>query len=178
MMFHHIVTVILIGASYTAGYEYVGCVVMLLLDAADPFLHFGKLIVYKRDSYGKLTSSTPLITRFIQKSCGILSDIFFGCFVITFAITRNIMYPYIVWSTIWEGSHYMGDGEHVSRIETAYKLGVPYLLCILLLLAILVLQFIWLRMIINLVYKVLIGIEIKDDRSDSESDTPNKQKSD
>jgi len=180
MMLHHIVTVILVVLSFWYGYVNVGCIVMFLLDAADPFLHLAKIFVYKRDSYqlGKIqrTEGTDSFKRakFLSFVYGVIADIIFGIFAVVFLVTRNILYPYICWSAVFEGSKYM-LGENISMIETARLLGPPYWACVLLLVVIMVLQIIWLRMILIGIYKVIVkGEASSDDRSDSEPDTSKK----
>ena len=46
MIIHHIVTLFLIGFSFTLGYRRVGVAIMLLHDIADPFMEFAKISLY------------------------------------------------------------------------------------------------------------------------------------
>ena len=53
MQIHHFVTCLLIYLSYGHGFVRVGCVVMVLLDIADPPLHAAKQVVYCKEVSSK-----------------------------------------------------------------------------------------------------------------------------
>ena len=82
MITHHIVTISLIVASYIGGQHRIGLVVMVLHDAADPWMEFAKLMLYQ----GK------------QR----LADLFFVCFATAFFYTRLYLYPsYVLHSVMY-----------------------------------------------------------------------------
>ncbi|KAJ3416365.1 Ceramide synthase 4 [Chytridiales sp. JEL 0842] len=76
MIVHHLATLFLIGMSYTYGLFRVGAVILILHDAADPFMEIAKCFLYCR------------MQRF--------ADSLFILFAIVFITTRNIIFPFYV----------------------------------------------------------------------------------
>lgn len=76
MLFHHIVTLLLILGSFLLGYTRYGLVVMAIHDIADPFLESAKLFVYLKDQF--------------------LADVVFTVFTLVFVVSRLLLYPYLI----------------------------------------------------------------------------------
>lgn len=147
MQLHHLSTVVLIGISYAYGWNRVGSVVMVLLDPADVPLHIAKQFKYVGDARGGAA----------QKLCQTAADIFFVVFMVSFAIMRLGLYPYVVWSAAIEGPRYLTYGVGANT-------------CVALLLIILALQVYWFALIIKVAIKVVTGGAVEDVRSDDEDE--------
>ena len=80
MIVHHVTTLVVITCSFYAGHYRIGSIIMLLFDPADVPLHIAKQCKY--------------IGGFAEK----LADLFFVLFMLTFFVTRMVVYPYTVWS--------------------------------------------------------------------------------
>ena len=119
-------------------------------------------------------------TRSGDKGCdcfNTLADIWFAGFAISFTVTRNMMYPYVVWSAwvegpmAWRAQSLWGctpDMDYMEMISTVMRMGIGW--CMILLTVLQVLQLIWQYFLTKAIAKVLMGQELKDERSDSESD--------
>ncbi|GMH53874.1 hypothetical protein TrLO_g14773 [Triparma laevis f. longispina] len=143
MQVHHMVTVILVLASYSSSYNRVGGAVMFLLDCADPPLHIAKQFKY---CSVKKTDKAQF-----------WADRWFEIFAVSFIVSRNIIYPYCCWSALIESKRYF---EH--RLDTRICNGLLQIL--------LVLQFYWTSLIFIAVYKQMKNGGIEDIRSDSEDE--------
>ena len=86
---HHVVTVILVLLSYAGGYNRVGGAVMFLLDCADPPLHVAKQLKYC------VVARTDKVQFW--------ADRFFEFFAVSFIFSRDIIFPYMWWSAMFEG---------------------------------------------------------------------------
>lgn len=155
MQMHHIVTVSLIGISYAFGWNRVGAVVMALLDPADVPLHVAKQFKYVGDARGGKT----------QKIMQTGADIFFVVFMLLFAVMRLGLYPYVVWSSTFEGPRH-------------FQYGAGAYACVALLFVLLGLQVYWFALIVKVAIKVVTSGAAEDVRSDDEDeeDEPKKKK--
>jgi ceramide synthetase len=72
MLLHHITTLVVIAVSFLGGYYRIGGVIMLLFDPADVFLHAAK--------------------QFKYIGLGTMADINFLLFMLSFFVTRCLMY--------------------------------------------------------------------------------------
>jgi ceramide synthetase len=155
MQMHHIVTVSLIGISYAFGWNRVGAVVMALLDPADVPLHVAKQFKYVGDARGGKT----------QKIMQTGADIFFVVFMLLFAVMRLGLYPYVVWSSTFEGPRH-------------FQYGAGAYACVALLFVLLGLQVYWFALILKVAIKVITSGAAEDVRSDDEDeeDEPKKKK--
>jgi hypothetical protein len=155
MQMHHIVTVSLIGISYAFGWNRVGAVVMALLDPADVPLHVAKQFKYVGDARGGKT----------QKIMQTGADIFFVVFMLLFAVMRLGLYPYVVWSSTFEGPRH-------------FQYGAGAYACVTLLFVLLGLQVYWFALILKVAIKVITSGAAEDVRSDDEDeeDEPKKKK--
>ena len=191
MVIHHATTIVLIYLSFVAGMTRVGLVVMVLLDFADPFLHVAKCCKYvseARRSAARRGEAGGGGGRgggsggdgSVSPGCelwGTLADVWFAAFALSFTVTRNIMYPYVVWSawtegpTAWRARSLAGCTPGMDYKEmraTVIRTGPGW--CMLLLAVLQVLQLIWQYFLMKAIVRVLMGQELKDARSDSESE--------
>lgn len=77
---HHMVTLFLVHFSYMYGFHRIGCAILLVHDVADPFMEVAKCALYK--GYEGV------------------ANVMFGLFVLVFIMTRNIIYPFYIVSSI------------------------------------------------------------------------------
>ncbi|KAF8974303.1 TLC domain-containing protein [Flammula alnicola] len=150
MMAHHVITVILMLASYFNHFTRVGCVIMVLMDCCDIFLPLAKMIRYLD------------ISQF-------LCDCVFGIFMLSWLVTRHILFLCVIYSTIFVGPIYVEfkwdyeAGYYVTR--TAYTTFWGMLL------ALQVIQIIWFGMICRVAWRVITTDNgASDDRSDDEDE--------
>lgn len=85
MQLHHFITCLLIYLSYGHGYVRVGCIIMVLLDIADPPLHAAKQVVYLKDVSAKQAGIFTWAN---------IADVFFvvfgKCFFVCFSMIRRL----------------------------------------------------------------------------------------
>ena len=166
MLLHHFSTVGLIAISYMYGFTRVGAIIMLLLDPADVPLHCAKLFKYVADARKMEASKKEGRTaRTIQvgKRCQFMADVLFGIFMVTFFITRLVLYPYVVWSSQFECRKFVNVYKNTPLL-------FGYWTCILLLYIVLALQAYWFYLIMKVAIKVITKGEAEDVRSDDEDD--------
>jgi hypothetical protein len=92
MVFHHLVTSILILVSYANWHLRIGIIVMMIHNLFDPFLNIAKMAHYA-----------------FTGPAHVIADISFGIGAVVFLITRLIMYPCAIYSTWAYGTGI--DGE-------------------------------------------------------------------
>ncbi|KAI0796838.1 longevity assurance proteins LAG1/LAC1 [Abortiporus biennis] len=148
MMTHHLITVPLMLSSYYYNYTRVGCLIMMLMDMCDIFLPLAKMLRY-------LSLST-------------LCDITFGCFLLSWLVTRHFLFVIVIKSTyldtarlirfVWEPErdHYMTRGMYIGFVTMLTALQI--------------IQLMWFWMIVRVAYRVISGQGAEDTRSDSEDD--------
>ena len=146
MIIHHIVTILLIGFSYSCNFWRIGCVIMVIHDIADVFLESAKCCNYIK-TIGK------------RDWAGTCCDVLFGCFALSFFITRLVIFPgHIGWS-VWS------EGPLPPRNWWGALSFYIFLLIVLQ-----ILHIFWFSTIAKMIYKlVTTGIE-KDERSDDDSE--------
>ncbi|KAK7470709.1 Sphingosine N-acyltransferase lag1 [Stygiomarasmius scandens] len=148
MMTHHVITVFLMGMSYFYNLTRIGCVIMVLMDWCDIFLPMAKMMRYLE---------LPQL----------LTDATFGWFLISWFVTRHVLFIIVIWSAIFDvprllsfdwdpvRGHFLSKGSHAM-----------FLSCLL---ALEVLQIIWFWMICRIAWRVVTSGEgASDDRSDDE----------
>jgi hypothetical protein len=143
MQVHHTVTVVLVLLSYAWNYNRVGGAVMFLLDCADPPLHIAKQFKY--------------CSRSKKDWPQFMADRWFEIFAVTFIVSRDVFYPYVVWSCTMEHKEHF-----VTELSTNVCNGLLWIL--------LVLQFYWTSLIFLAVYNQMVKGGIEDIRSDSEDE--------
>lgn len=148
MLTHHIITISLMAMSYRMNYTRIGNAVLVLMDPADIMLAIAKMLKY-------LGFHT-------------LCDAQFGVFVLVWFVTRNLLYPRLLWSVIhdpqkyirykWRPSKDLFFTVNVQRVYIVF-LGALQLLLIM-----------WFVMIIKVIVNVLRGGPAEDSRSDDEDE--------
>lgn len=147
MAVHHLATVFLIFLSYLWNWTRVGAVVMVIMDPADVPLHLAKVCKYTAESKKKRCAWHFWTSRF------------FELFGFSFFVTRILMFSYVCWSILVEGSRYIPNFGGV-----AGRVGIA--LCFVLL----ILQILWFRLILKVVARMLRGQDPDDVRSDDEDE--------
>jgi len=147
MMAHHIITVILMVASYFTNFTRVGCVIMVLMDWCDVLLGLAKMIRYINIS---------------QFAC----DVTFGCFMLSWVVTRHVLFLSVIFSL-------SSDSPRLIDMQWTPEKGyyfdyTAYMTFLGLLCSLQVLQCIWFWMICRVAWRVLTGNGASDDRSDEE----------
>ncbi|KAL0949771.1 hypothetical protein HGRIS_009810 [Hohenbuehelia grisea] len=149
MMLHHIITIALMAASYFYNFTRVGCLIMVLMDCSDIFLPLAKMISYIDIS---------------QTLC----DCVFGVFVLSWLVTRNILYLRVVVSVYFDVPRLVEYVYDPARGRYATKNTMFAFNAALWILQ--VLQIIWFGMIVRVVIRVLMKKGASDTRSDGEDD--------
>jgi len=141
MTTHHITTLFLLFLSYSWQLTHGGCLLMLLMDIADPFLELGKICKY-------LEMETASLVAFVM-------------FLVSFIFMRLVLYPiYAVYPCLahtWELALYM------DKFYLYYSING-------FMLVLFVLNVYWAVLIIKVLVTKLRHGQIKDIRSDDEMD--------
>jgi len=150
MFVHHLVTLGLIGFSYMTNFTRIGSVVLCLHDVSDIFLEAAKIF-----NYMKL--ARPVF--------GIFCDVTFVIFAFVFFTTRLILFPrQVLYANLVDVLNYI-------QMHITYYLWGALLLCLQ------ALHAFWFFLICRLIKKSIVdGIE-KDERSITESDISDDEKS-
>ncbi|KAJ3131178.1 Ceramide synthase 3 [Physocladia obscura] len=93
VVLHHFTTVAVISASYICGFTRIGVIILLLHDCSDPFMEFAKCNMYLNH----------------QK----IADNMFTLFAIVFIVTRNVLFPYVIYSA--HENSILEDGTRMPR---------------------------------------------------------------
>ena len=174
MFSHHIITCTLIFCSYGYHQSRVGIVILCLMDIVDILLPAAKLLKYLKFQ--------------------IVCDVMFGVFMVTWAVTRHVLLPLVLWSIY---SHlpqettygcYSGSTQNLRGpfdVPDGWEyLTMPFreptgLICwtsgltwgfLGMLLGLQVLLCMWFVMIIRVAWKVITGQGADDSRSDDEDE--------
>lgn len=150
MLTHHVVTLCLIGSSFAASFHRVGYGVLLLMDPADVCLSTAKLLKYIG----------------WQKLC----DVMFGVFMLTWTITRHVLYMVLLWSCYHDAPRYISFRTSVDWVSGHMLTRTTYTMFLVLLTTLQVILLIWFVMIIKVAIHVLTKGEAIDSRSDDDSD--------
>lgn len=148
MFSHHVITIALIAGSYVCSYHRVGNAILCLMDPSDIALNVAKMLKYAG----------------WQTTC----DIAFGLFMLSWLVTRHILYMRVVWSCAYDTLNVM------SFRPTNYRTGdyftrTAYFILIGLLCALQVILLMWFYMICRVAYRVVTKAGAVDSRSDAES---------
>jgi len=147
MMTHHVVTIILILASYFGHFTRIGCVVMLIMDWCDILLPMAKMLRYLAFSN--------------------VCDVVFGFFLLSWLVTRHALFIVVIISAF-------ADIPRVVSFEWAPEKGLylsrPIWIVLSTMLVVLqVLHVAWFGIICRVAWRVLTkGEGASDDRSDDE----------
>lgn len=147
LIFHHIVTLLLIWSSYVFHFTKMGLPIYVTMDISDFWLAFSKSLNYLDHLL------TPLI---------------FIIFVFHWVYLRHWINLKILWSVLTE---FRTEGNYVLNFATQqYKCWISLPIVFVLIAALQLVNIYWLACIIRILYRLLWkGIQ-KDERSDSESD--------
>ncbi|KDN40447.1 LAG1-domain-containing protein [Tilletiaria anomala UBC 951] len=148
MFAHHIITVALIVFSYFTNYTRIGNMILCLMDPSDILLSAAKCLRYVG----------------LQTIC----DIGFGLFLVSWVITRHVLYNILLWSAAVESRRFIVQTwipEQGWFYTDRFILFMVSLLC-----ALQVLLCIWFVMIARVAYRVVTGAPANDSRSDDETD--------
>lgn len=143
MILHHLTTIALIMSSYLTNFTRIGSSILLLHDLSDVFLESAKVFNY-------MNLANPKI-----KILKIVCDSIFVVFAVSFVITRLIIYPrYVISSVLFEASVEFGTE------------WIGYWAFVVMLVVLQLLHIFWFYLIARMVYKmVTYGVET-DERSE------------
>ena len=157
MVIHHLATALLVAASYYAGCNRIGGVVMVLLDVGDPPLHIAKVCRYlaidanQKEVNGKYQTG---------------ADVWFVIFAIIFAVTRVGMYPYCVWSASVEAGQVWGNVANTNDLLLLPYHAPPEFICVVLLVILMLLQFFWFGLLLKAAWGMIVLGKVEDNRSE------------
>ena len=147
LMYHHIVTMLLIWSSYVFHFHKMGLAVYISMDVSDFLLSLSKILNY-------MDSPLTLPT--------------FVIFVVTWCYLRHYVNARILWSVLTE---FRTEGNYVLNYATQqYKCWISLPIVFTLIAALQLVNLYWLFLIFRILYRAIWqGVE-KDTRSDNESD--------
>ncbi|CAG9858435.1 unnamed protein product [Phyllotreta striolata] len=137
---HHTIAMLLIYISFVLKFHRIGTITIVVLFVSDIFLEMAKILKY-------LNKELPC-------------TVCFGIFTIVWTVSRLIIYP----SWVLKQTLIVGPSEYIKKVTLSMYL-MNTLLCLVGLLSIF-----WTIQIYKVVWKVLNGQELQDERSDSESE--------
>jgi acyl-CoA-dependent ceramide synthase len=144
MLLHHVVTIGLLLMSYFYGYTRIGCIVLVLMDTVDVFLPFAKMLRYLN----------------FTNAC----DYAFAAFLISWVVTRHMLFPLIIWSTYKDMLRYMPYAWEPSRgYYVTFEIWAGFLI---LMSALEITQIVWFKAIFRVAYLVITGQGAADTRSE------------
>uniref|UniRef100_A0A0N5AQ71 TLC domain-containing protein n=1 Tax=Syphacia muris TaxID=451379 RepID=A0A0N5AQ71_9BILA len=150
LVFHHIVTIGLLSASWAINFVRVGTLVLLSHDVSDVVLEFSKLVRY--NTTGKD-----------------YSNVCFVVFVASWILTRIGYFPLVVIrSAVFEAADLIQPDYNLLNI-----FQIPYAprTIIIMLICLLALHLFWTRLIIKIAWKAMKSGEAEDVRSDDEDNS-------
>lgn len=148
LVFHHIVTILLVSLSFMFNYTWMGLAIYITMDVSDLFLGLSKTLNY-------------LNSRFELP--------FFLLFIFVWIYTRHYLNLKILWSILTE---YMTIGPTILDFKAQqYKCWVSQPMVFTLILALQLVNLYWLFLILRIMVRFLVFNVKKDDRSDSESES-------
>ncbi|KAH3899812.1 probable Sphingosine N-acyltransferase LAG1 [Saccharomycodes ludwigii] len=147
LVFHHVVTLLLIWSSYVFHFSKMGLAVYITMDVSDFFLSLSKVLNYLNSVY------TP---------------IFYIFFVISWIYLRHIINLKILWSVLTE---FRTEGNYVLNFATQqYKCWISLPIVFALIFALQAVNSYWLFLIFRILYRYVVDGVQKDERSDDESE--------
>lgn len=147
LVFHHIITLLLIWSSYVFHFTKIGLEIYITMDVSDFFLSLSKTCNYLDSAL-----TAPV----------------FMTFVVSWVYLRHYVNLKILWSVLTE---FRTEGNYVLNFATQqYKCWISLPIVFVLIAALQLVNLYWLGCIVRILYRLLWkGIQ-KDERSDSESD--------
>ncbi|GAA5967986.1 hypothetical protein JCM11641_003689 [Rhodosporidiobolus odoratus] len=148
MFAHHIITTLLMMSSYVLNWTRIGNSILCTMDLADIFLPLAKLFKYTGNDSA--------------------SDATFAVFLVTWIVTRHVIFPKIIWSLVTESTDFV---EYAWRSKDGYYYSRnTQIAFVLLLCALQVILCMWLYLILRVLYIMVRGRSVEDIRSDDEDD--------
>ncbi|CCD27403.1 sphingosine N-acyltransferase LAC1 NDAI_0K02120 [Naumovozyma dairenensis CBS 421] len=148
MIFHHIVTLLLVWASYVFHFTKMGLAVYITMDFSDFFLSLSKIFNYLDSPF------TPPV---------------FFIFVVCWIYLRHVVNIRILWSVLTE---FKTVGDYVLDFATQqYKCWISLPIVFVLIAALQLVNLYWLFLIFRILYRMVWKGIVEDTRSDSESDS-------
>jgi len=148
MVAHHVVTIILIVASYAYNFTRVGCLIMVIMDWCDIFLPLAKMLRYLS----------------FQTAC----DVTFVWWMLSWIVTRHVLFSKAIASTYWDAPIEINLGWRPEESHWATQEVLTVFVYLLVILE--VIQCIWSYLIFKVAYRVLRGEGAEDSRSDDEGE--------
>ncbi|KAN0126571.1 longevity assurance proteins LAG1/LAC1 [Russula decolorans] len=146
MMTHHVVTIVLIVASYAYNFTRVGCLIMVLMDWCDIFFPLVKMLRYLQS----------------QPAC----DIVFVWWMLSWFVTRHVLFCKVIASAYWDAPNQIEFGWWPERghwlTREVHKVFVSLLVILE------IIQTVWSYLICCVAYRVIKGEGADDSRSDDE----------
>lgn len=155
LIFHHIVTMLLIGLSYRFHFTWMGLAVYITMDVSDFFLAFSKTLNYL---------DSPLVIPF------------FLSFIIVWFYTRHYLNFKILWSVLTEFKT-VGPYE-LSFPDQQYKCWISQPIVFTLIFALQLVNIYWFFLILRILFRYIFFDVVKDDRSDDEYTEEDEDKED
>jgi very-long-chain ceramide synthase len=180
MMTHHVITIILMVASYWCSYTRVGCLIMVLMDWNDIFLPVSHFVV--QCTRPNLVILVQIAKMFRYIGLYTLCDFTFTWFLLSWFVARHVLFIIVILSAWF-------DGPRLIKVRWVPELGhyyspVTYNTFVYLLVALQVsirfmslfaphrlfkiIQMVWFGMICRVAWRVISGQGASDDRSDDE----------
>ncbi|GMM35217.1 sphingosine N-acyltransferase [Saccharomycopsis crataegensis] len=145
LVYHHIITMCLIYASYTFNFTWIGIAIYLTMDISDWFLSLSKVLNYLDAA---------------------ITPVFFVLFVGSWIYFRHYLNIKILWSVLTE---FETVGTYRLDYQNgAYKCFISKPIVFVLLFALHLLNLFWLFFILRILYRYIFQGVAKDDRSDDE----------
>ncbi|KAL6942936.1 sphingosine N-acyltransferase lag1 [Hanseniaspora osmophila] len=148
LVFHHIVTLSLIWASYVFHFTNMGLIIYITMDVSDLFLSLSKIFNYLESAW-----TAP----------------FFGSFVISWIYLRHYVNIKVLWSLFTE---FKTSGPYILDFaQQQYKCWISLPFVFVLISALQLVNLYWLFLILRILYRYVFKGVQKDDRSDSEDES-------
>lgn len=148
LVFHHIVTLLLIWSSYVFHFTKMGLSIYITMDVSDFFLSMSKILNYLDSVF------TPYV---------------FIIFVSSWIYLRHVVNLKILWSVLTE---FKTEGPYMLNFATSqYKCWISQPIVFTLIFALQLVNLYWLFLIFKILYRLVSQGVQKDERSDSESDS-------
>ncbi|KAJ1022656.1 hypothetical protein NDA18_004998 [Ustilago nuda] len=148
MFSHHVITIALISGSYICSFHKVGNAILCLMDPSDIALNIAKMLKYAG----------------WQTTC----DIAFGLFMLSWLVTRHLLYIRVVWSCVIDPAKAM-TFKPTNHLTGDFFTKTAHRVLVVLLCALQVILLMWFYMICRVAYRVVTKAGAVDSRSDAES---------
>jgi very-long-chain ceramide synthase len=170
MFTHHVLTVLLIAGSYATHLTRVGCAILFTLDWCDillavclPYQFLSPRIIFSFIDF-----PPQLAKMFKYMNVPVMPDITFLVFLVSWLITRQILFPRIVWSVTFDMPVYLPLDWNPAIDHFVTRNGWIFFTVSLWILQ--ALLCIWFYMACKVLYNVIRGKAVEDSRSDDEGE--------